>query len=177
MTRHVRRTSRREPLSGARRRTQLRRVGALGGMLVAVGGLVTLRSTLAPSSTQALSASGLAVGVSVGEHSPNLPPSPGPSTGPNHPARRLITGRAYDVGYGVVQVRVTLVGNHLADVSPVSLPQGGRSGDISSYAAPQLRREALNTQSAQIDTVSGASYTSAGYAESLQSALDKVTGG
>jgi len=61
-------------------------------------------------------------------------------------------------------------------VSALSLPQGGRSSDISRYAAPQLRREALSAQSAHIDTVSGASYTSAGYAMSLQSALDKRGG-
>jgi uncharacterized protein with FMN-binding domain len=83
-------------------------------------------------------------------------------------------GGAFDVSYGVVQVRVTLRGTRITDVSTVSLPRGGRSSDISSYAAPQLRREALSAQSAHIDTVSGASYTSAGYAESLQSALDKA---
>ena len=75
-----------------------------------------------------------------------------------------------------MQVRVTLVGSRITDVTALSLPQGGHSGDISSYAGPQLRREALSAQSAGIDTVSGASYTSAGYARSLQSALDKAAG-
>jgi len=78
------------------------------------------------------------------------------------------------VGYGVVQVRVSIADSKITDVTALSLPQGGRSGDISSYAAPQLRREAIAAQSAEIDTVSGASYTSAGYARSLQSALDKA---
>ena len=73
-----------------------------------------------------------------------------------------------------VQVRVTFTGNTIADVTAVSLPQGGRSSDISAMAAPQLRREALAAQSANINAVSGASYTSAGYARSLQSAIDKA---
>ena len=81
-------------------------------------------------------------------------------------------GKTYDVDYGVVQVKVTLNGTRITDITPMSLPEGGRSGDISEYAAPQLRREALSAQSANIDSVSGASYTSAGYAKSLQSALD-----
>ena len=69
---------------------------------------------------------------------------------------------------------MTFAGTRITDITPLSLPEGGRSGDISQYAAPQLRTEALNAQSAQIDSVSGASYTSAGYAMSLQSAIDQT---
>lgn len=87
---------------------------------------------------------------------------------------RTVTGQAVDVGYGVVQVRLVLSGHRMVDVSTLSLPSNGRSGEISSYAAPLLKREAMQAQSATIDSVSGASYTSQGYAESLQSALDKV---
>jgi uncharacterized protein with FMN-binding domain len=86
----------------------------------------------------------------------------------------VVTGASYDVSYGLVQVRVTVSGSRILDVTAVSLPQGGRSSDISAMAGPQLRREALAAQSAHIDSVSGASYTSAGYANSLQSALDKA---
>jgi uncharacterized protein with FMN-binding domain len=108
--------------------------------------------------------------------------TPGPagySAGGRHHTLRaghgkyVVVGKAYDVSYGVVQVKVTMTGKMITDVTPLQLPQGGRSGDISKFAAPQLRREALAAQSANIDTVSGASYTSAGYARSLQSALDQ----
>ncbi|MDX6302616.1 MAG: hypothetical protein QOF53_3830 [Nocardioidaceae bacterium] len=85
-----------------------------------------------------------------------------------------MVGSAYDVGYGTVQVRVTLHGRRITGVTALRLPAGGRSSDISGYAAPRLRQEALSAQSAHIDTVSGASYTSAGYASSLQSALDRA---
>jgi uncharacterized protein with FMN-binding domain len=178
MTRQIRGTS----LGSAQRITRMRRVVAMGGMLAAVGGLVTLRSALTPSPSQALGTSGLAVsvgGVSASSGATSRPHHKGHSAqaAANPPAHRQVVGNAYDVGYGVVQVRVTLDGTRITDVSPVSLPQGARSGDISNYAAPQLRREALSAQSARIDTVSGASYTSAGYAESLQSALDKSAGG
>jgi uncharacterized protein with FMN-binding domain len=77
--------------------------------------------------------------------------------------------------YGNVQVRITVAGGKIVDVSAEQLPQGDpRTAQISSYAAPQLRQEALTAQSASINTVSGASYTSAGYQASLQSAIAKA---
>jgi uncharacterized protein with FMN-binding domain len=80
-----------------------------------------------------------------------------------------------DTQYGPVQVQITLVGNRIANVNAIQLPSDrSRSIEISQYAAPILRQEALTAQSAQIDVVSGASYTSQGYADSLQSALDQA---
>jgi uncharacterized protein with FMN-binding domain len=72
-------------------------------------------------------------------------------------------------------VRVTLKNGKITDVTAVSYPTDNpRDQEINSYAIPQLRREALAAQSAQIDSVSGASYTSDGYKQSLQSALDSA---
>ncbi len=193
MSRHARPTSRRAPrltaLEAARRRTRVRRAAALSGMLAAVGGLVTVRSQLSPPPTPALAAGSLAApaGGSASTPAPSSHrrthrshrrhhPSSGPAPAQAAPTRRQVTGSPFDVGYGIVQVRVTLVGNRITDITALSLPQGGRSSDISSYAGPQLRKEALAAQSARIDAVSGASYTSAGYARSLQSALDKARG-
>jgi uncharacterized protein with FMN-binding domain len=158
------------------RRTRLRRAAALGAMLTAVGGLVAVRSALTPPPTPAASSAGLASPVhGTGTRSPSGRPSQSSSSAASRaPRRQQVLGNAYDVSYGTVQVRVTLDGRRITDVTAVTLPQGGHSGDISSYAAPALRREALSAQSAHIDTVSGASYTSAGYAQSLQSALDKA---
>ena len=161
------------------RGTRVRRTAAFGGMLALVGGLVAVRAAVTPAPKSALAASGL---VRSARTQP-VTPSPGPSAPktsrtpakPGAPAaRRQFVGQPFDVGYGTVQVRVTVVGRRLVDVTPLSLPQGGRSSEISAGAAPQLRREALAAQSARIDTVSGASYTSAGYARSLQSALDRA---
>jgi uncharacterized protein with FMN-binding domain len=85
-----------------------------------------------------------------------------------------LTGSAVDVGYGTVQVQVTLQNGAITDVTTLQMPRGGHSGQVSSYAAPQLKSEALRAQSAQIDTISGATYTSEGYIQSLQSALSQA---
>jgi uncharacterized protein with FMN-binding domain len=79
--------------------------------------------------------------------------------------------------YGDVKVQVTVRNGRIADVKALLLPNDRpRSVEISQQAEPILRSEALQAQSAQIDLVSGASFTSDGYAQSLQSALDKARG-
>jgi uncharacterized protein with FMN-binding domain len=70
-----------------------------------------------------------------------------------------------------VQIRVT--SGKITDIVALQLPSGdSRDEEINSYAVPQLREEVLTAQSARIDTVSGATYTSEGYRQSLQAALD-----
>jgi uncharacterized protein with FMN-binding domain len=85
-----------------------------------------------------------------------------------------VTGSVISTRYGTVEVQVTVQGGAITDVQAIELPSGGRSGQISSYAAPLLASEALSAQSANIDIVSGATYTSEGYAQSLQAALDQA---
>ncbi len=86
---------------------------------------------------------------------------------------RRIRGALVSTPYGDVQVRATVRGTRLLDVVAVHLTDAnGTSRSISAAAAPVLRREALTAGSARIDTVSGATYTSAGYRASLQAALD-----
>ncbi len=85
------------------------------------------------------------------------------------------TGTAAETRYGPVQVRVTVSGGKLTDVQALQLTnRDGRSVAISQQAAPILRQEALQAQSATIQAVSGATYTSEGYTTSLQSALDQA---
>ena len=75
--------------------------------------------------------------------------------------------------YGNVQVEVDLAGGRITDVVALQLPSDRRqSAEISNYVAPILHDEALQAQTAQIDVVSGATYTSEAYAQSLQAALD-----
>ena len=77
--------------------------------------------------------------------------------------------------FGPVQVQVVMNGQKITDITALQLPSDRRrSQEISSYAEPILRTEALQAQSAKIDIVSGATYTSDGYAQSLQSALDQA---
>lgn len=97
-------------------------------------------------------------------------PAPGSASGTG-----TATGDTVQTRWGPVQVRVTVRNGRLTDVTAVSYPQENpRDQEINSYALPELRREALAAQSAQIDTVSGATYTSDGYRQSLQSALDSA---
>ncbi|GHI09036.1 FMN-binding protein [Streptomyces cellostaticus] len=97
------------------------------------------------------------------------------SSGAPGTGTRTVTGDTVQTRWGPVRVRVTIKSGRLTDLTAVSYPQDNpRDQEINGYALPQLRREALAAQSAQIDTVSGATYTSDGYRRSLQSALDSA---
>ncbi|TQK43404.1 uncharacterized protein with FMN-binding domain [Streptomyces sp. SLBN-118] len=88
---------------------------------------------------------------------------------------RSVTGSTMQTKYGPVQVRITLSGDRITEASAVQSPsETPRSREISSTAIPALNQRTLSAQSADIDAVSGASYTSEGYIGSLQSALDKA---
>lgn len=84
-----------------------------------------------------------------------------------------VNGSSAGTRYGPVQVQVAIRSHRLVAVTALAYPSsGGRDQEISSFALPRLEREAIVAQSAQIDTVSGATFTSDGYRRSLQSALD-----
>ncbi|MFC9281523.1 FMN-binding protein, partial [Streptomyces collinus] len=85
-----------------------------------------------------------------------------------------VTGDAAQTQYGTVQVRLTVAGGKITKAEAVQAPKGGLSDQKTQLAVPRLNQEAVAAQSARIDAVSGATYTSTGYKKSLQSALDKV---
>ena len=85
-----------------------------------------------------------------------------------------LTGAVVASRYGNTQVQVTISNGRITAVTALQLPTGGRSGQISQYVESILSSEALTAQSANIDIISGATYTSEAYAESLQSALDQA---
>ncbi|MFE1320971.1 FMN-binding protein [Kitasatospora phosalacinea] len=90
---------------------------------------------------------------------------------------RTVTGSAVDTRYGPVQVKVTLADGRISRIDVVQYPtRDRRDQEINEYAIPVLNQEAIAAQSADIDVVSGATYTSDGYTRSLQSALDQVQG-
>ncbi|MFE3493082.1 FMN-binding protein [Streptomyces sp. NPDC059175] len=106
---------------------------------------------------------------------PSASPGGKPSTGSGSSSTGTYTGDVIDTKHGPVQVRVTLSAGRLTGVTVLQAPGANpRDRELSSYALPVLTREALTAQSARIDTVSGATYTSEGYAQSLQSALDQA---
>ena len=100
-------------------------------------------------------------------------PAPG-TTASAAGGTQTATGSLIDTFFGPVQVQVTMTNGKVTSIVAVALPSGGRSGRIAQYAEPILQAEALAAQSANIDFVSGATYTSDGYARSLQSALDQL---
>jgi uncharacterized protein with FMN-binding domain len=91
-------------------------------------------------------------------------------------AAKTVTGAAAQTQYGPVQVRITVAGGKITKAETVQAPKGGQSDQITANAVPKLNQEAVAASSADIDAVSGASYTSAGYKQSLQSALDQAGG-
>jgi uncharacterized protein with FMN-binding domain len=85
------------------------------------------------------------------------------------------TGDAASTRYGPVQVQVTVSGGSIASVDVVEYPnENPRDRQINQQAVPMLVSETTSAQSAQIDMISGATYTSRGYQQSLQSALDQA---
>jgi uncharacterized protein with FMN-binding domain len=90
-------------------------------------------------------------------------------------ATKSATGDAISTRYGPVQLKVTVSGGKITQVEAVQLPSSDpKSAEISNSAEPQLQQSALTKQSANVDAVSGATYTSDGYKTALQSALDKA---
>ena len=85
-----------------------------------------------------------------------------------------IVGSSVQTRYGPVQVSVTFTAGQITDVQTLQVPGGHHeSVQINARATPILAQEVVSAQSAQIDTVSGATYTSEAYAESVQSAIDQ----
>ncbi len=144
---------------------------AIGALLSTVLGLVLLLSFKTPETA----------GVGSTGTTPQVVDQPVGNTGQqatgaqtkSRYADGTFTGQDVSMRYGDVQVQVTISGGAITDVTALQLPGGdGRSERLSSIAGPMLRSAALQAQSANIDLVSGATYTSDAYQQSLQSALD-----
>ncbi|MEU6277415.1 FMN-binding protein [Streptomyces populi] len=100
--------------------------------------------------------------------------SPGKSSAAPAAQARVVTGTVADTQYGPVQVRLTLDGKKITKAEAVQAPEGGTSSQKTQLSVPKLNQEAVAAGNADIDSVSGATYTSEGYKKSLQSALDKA---
>ena len=131
----------------------------------------------APPSTSGTPSAGSSGAAAVAPHPTKS--SPRTSAGGLTPTRKptpvsgSVVGGAADTPFGFVQVKVSYTGTTITNVRAVHLTDSSQhSVAISDQAAPTLRQEALAAQSAQIDVVSGATYTSEGYIQSLQSAID-----
>ena len=160
-----------------------------------VSGIVLLLGLKPHGSSSALGTSSFSIGSgpSAGASAPATTTAPAtgsggngqsssspaaPKSAPTTPANsgpKVVTGDAADTRYGPVQLQVTFSGKKITSINVLQYPtESFRDQQINSYALPILNQEAMSAQSAHIDVVSGATYTSDGYAQSLQSAIDKA---
>jgi uncharacterized protein with FMN-binding domain len=158
--------------------------GAITTLLTAIG--VALLINFKTPSQQGLAAFGGHTAVAVGQPSTTSGASPStgptPSSGttatdtpqPTTAASKTYTGPAINYYFGTAQVQVTIANGQISSVVALQLPNEGQSAWISQQVEPMLRSEVLSAQSANIDLISGATYTSQAYIQSLQGALDQA---
>ncbi|MFD9591271.1 FMN-binding protein [Kitasatospora sp. NPDC059973] len=133
-------------------------------------------ASAAPVTPGGSSAGGSSAGASSSGASSSGDSSPSAAAGAgNASGTRVVTGNAVDTRYGPVQVRITLSGGRITKAEVVQYPSESRRDlEINQFALPRLNQEAVSAQSARVDAVAGATYTSEGYQRSLQSALDQA---
>jgi len=164
---------------------------AIAAIVATVAGLVLLLGFKTHSARQSLPPPLTATASSPPAPQISAPTTAQPTTAPSSsgpPAKkpsaaapsaqqqtRAVTGSSIRTRYGNVQVQVKFTGAQITDVVPVRLPDSNDvDQEIDQQVVPILIQETLTAQSANIQAVSGATYTSNGYIQSLQSALDKA---
>jgi uncharacterized protein with FMN-binding domain len=102
------------------------------------------------------------------------PSTPSPIQGPSY-KDGTYTGKDFQNPYGDVQISIVISSGKITAVNLLNMPSAEqRSKYLTSMAGPLLKSQTISAQSAQIDGVSGATYTSQSYQQSLQSALDQA---
>ncbi|HEY2281812.1 MAG TPA: FMN-binding protein [Streptosporangiaceae bacterium] len=151
-----------------------RAVLAFGSTVAGLILLLSFRSHTATPASAGVSAAGTSSKSSAGAPSAS-PSATAGGAGGMTAGGKVVTGEVVNGPYGPSQVAITLSGGKITKVTVLQhTDDGENSQQIDGNALPKLTAETLTAQSAKIDAVSGASYTSAGYIKSLQSALDKA---
>ncbi|MFD0440039.1 FMN-binding protein [Streptomyces chartreusis] len=151
-------------------------VAAQGADIDAVSGATYTSAGYKESLQSAIDKAKAAGGSSQGSGSQGSGSEGSGSQGSGAAQAKTVTGSVAQTQYGAVQVRITVSGGKITQAETVQAPKGGQSDRITANAVPKLNQAAVTAGSADIDAVSGATYTSAGYKESLQSALDQAGG-
>jgi len=123
------------------------------------------------------SSAGTSSGTSGGATSSGSSSSSSSSSGSagRSSSTKTVTGSVASTQWGPVQVELTVSGGKITKVSVLQYPSGNpKDEEINDYALPILVQETTDQQSAGIDMVSGATVTSTGYIQSLQSAIDQA---
>jgi len=151
-------------------------LGSLSGTSLTQGSTSTTTTTTATGSSAGNGSSGASSPPKSGSNT-GTSTVPSTNTATSSPsATRSATGAAVNYNYGILSVSVTASGKRITKVSIGSINDGGnfRSQSIDQQSIPILEQQAIQAQNANIQGVSGASYTSAGFEQSLQSALGKL---
>lgn len=134
-------------------------------------GTITTLVLLFSYSTSTSSAGGAPSSVIAGAASGASDPTGTSSSG----VAKTADGDTVMTQWGAVQVQITVEGGKITAADVLQVPSGNhRDQEINSYAVPVLNSEVTHAQSADIDMVSGATVTSDGYIQSLQSAIDRA---
>jgi len=139
-------------------------------LLIAGGTIGGLGAVLAITPPNLSNTTSVASGV------PQTDPSAAPSksaTAQPSAAATTFTGDAVTMRYGIVQVKITVQGGKITDAQAVKAPTGSNDR-YTQMAVPRLREQTIAAQSANIQGVSGASFTSYGWYKSLASAISKA---
>src|SRR5580658_1163937 len=142
-----------------------------------IAGLVALLSFKAHDpAVPVASTSGTSGGSSASSSSSASTTIPGEFrsvAGPLTAGETTVTGHVANTVYGPVQIELVVKNSKIVKVAVLEQPTNTiHDIQIGQFAFPRLISETLAAQNAKIDAVSGASYTSAGYISSLQSAVD-----
>ena len=139
-----------------------------------IAGLVALLSFKSHSPSVPVAATtGTGGGSSSSSSATTVPGEYRSVVGPLTTGETTVTGKVGNTVYGPVQIELVLKNSKIVKVAVLEQPMNTiHDIQIGEFAFPRLISETLTAQSAKIDAVSGASYTSAGYIASLQSAID-----
>jgi uncharacterized protein with FMN-binding domain len=166
----ARRTRKRHAAKGSRAAAVMLSVGTAAGLSAYFQHVDAASAAATGSSTTATASASVATGTSTGTGTSATTSASSAATGL---ADGVYTGATDTNKWGPVQVQVTVSGGQITDVVALQTPSADRkSVSINSRATPVLASETITAQSADIDTVSGATYTTNSYKVSLQSALD-----
>ena len=154
----------------------------LAATVLGTAGVLLFKPLPVSSLTGTSSATAGSTGGSSSSESTATTPSSSASTSPSSSpststkaSSTTVTGAVETDRYGDTQVEVTIAKGRITAVTVLAYNDGDpRSAEISQQAIPVLRQEVLSRQTAAVDAVSGATYTSNAYEASLQSALDKA---
>lgn len=148
------------------------------GVLATLSGLVLLLSYRTSLGEEITPASTATVPQVATPTAPTTPTTGTPTQTPTTASGLMdgaYTGQSATTRFGPVQVALTVSGGQITAVDVVDYPDSNHHDrQINERAIPQLVSETLDAQSADIDMVSGATYTSDGYLQSLQSAIDQA---